>query len=53
MLGQFADDPAAGAPAVPEGAVVVALPSDVVPEVEPESEVVLLEEEPEVSLVCA
>jgi hypothetical protein len=43
MLGQLPWAPAAGVVALPEGAVV---------EVEPESDV-LLEEEPEVSLVCA
>ena len=52
MFGQFAWAPsAAGAGAVPDGAVVDDDPSVV--EVEPESEVVLLEDEPEVSLVCA
>ena len=49
MLGQFPW--AAPLPAVPEGAVVDDEPFVV--ELEPESEVVLLEDEPEESLVCA
>ena len=53
MLGQFPCARAAGAVAVPEGAVVDELPSEVVAELEPESVDVVLEEEPEVSLVCA
>ena len=52
MFGQSSWAPPAADPgAVPEGAVVDDDPSVV--EVEPESEVVLLEDEPEVSLVCA
>ena len=49
MFGQFSG--AAPLPAVPEGAVVEEDPS--VAELEPESPVVLLEDEPEESLVCA
>ncbi len=52
MFGQFPWAPPAAAPgAVPEGAVVDDDPSVI--EVEPESEVVLLDDEPEESLVCA
>jgi hypothetical protein len=49
MFGQFPW--AAPLPVFPEGAVVDEDPFDV--ELEPESAVVLLEDEPEVSLVCA
>ena len=49
MFGQFPC--AAPLPALPEGAVVDEDPFVV--ELEPESEVVLLEDEPEESLVCA
>ena len=52
MFGQFAGALVPVVPEVPESAVVDELPSEVVPEV-PESAVVLVEEELDVSLVCA
>ena len=53
MLGQFPSAPAAGAFAPPGGAWVGELPSEFIPEVEPEPADGVLEVEPDVSLVCA